>query len=209
MRELNKGVMNHPYNLRQGYDTVVENPWDGAFRRLTITCVFVLIVVTSSGCGDGKPPQGPSAVKPAATRVPEPAVASAVVETQTEGTAAPTPPLYAYNPEGRRDPFRSILVTIETGKALESLPPLLRTEVSELRLIGIVWGGFGYSAMVQTPDGKGYTIHVGTPIGLNHGEVRKITERYLTVEEKYTDIFGENKVREVKLDLHPQKEGSE
>ncbi len=188
---------------------VAGNPGCGFSRRLTMVCAFVLFVVTSSGCGDGKPPQGPSVARPAVIQVPGPAVASAVVEMQTEGAAAPTPPLYAYNPEGRRDPFRSILVTIETGKTLESLPPLLRTEVSELRLIGIVWGGFGYSAMVQTPDGKGYTIHVGTPIGLNHGEVRKITERYLTVEEKYTDIFGENKVREVKLDLHPQKEGSE
>jgi len=63
--------------------------------------------------------------------------------------------------------------------------------------------------MVQTPDGKGYTIRVGTPVGPNKGVVRHITDRYLTIEEKYTDIFGEKKVREVKLDLHPQKEGSE
>jgi type IV pilus assembly protein PilP len=201
--------MHRDYDLKRGYDMVVENPCDGAFRRLTIASVFTLLVVTFSGCGGGQPPQGPSAAKQAATKVPVPAAQTAGVEMKTEGATVPAPPLYAYNPEGRRDPFRSILVTSETGKILESLPPLLRTDVSELRLIGIVWGGFGYSAMVQTPDGKGYTIHVGTPVGPNRGKVRKITEQYLTVEEKYTDIFGENKAREVKLDLHPQKEGSE
>jgi type IV pilus assembly protein PilP len=96
-----------------------------------------------------------------------------------------------------------------TNKNLESLPPLLRTEVGELRLIALVWGGFGYTAMVQTQDGKGYTVRVGTAVGPNRGTVRKITDRYLTVEEKYVDIFGESKAREVKLELHPQKEGSE
>jgi type IV pilus assembly protein PilP len=201
--------MHYPFDLKQREKMVVGNPWDGAFRRLTIASVFALLVVTFSGCGGGQPPQGPSAAKKAATKAAGTAAASAVVEMKTEGSLDLTPPPYAYNPEGRRDPFRSILITSETGKTMESLPPLLRTEVSELRLIGIVWGGFGYSAMVQTPDGKGYTIHVGTSVGPNHGSVRKITDRYLTVEEKYTDIFGENKSREVKLDLHPQKEGSE
>ncbi len=168
-----------------------------------------LLAMASVGCGGEPPPKGPSATQSAATKAPGPAVQTAAVETKAESSTVPPPPPYVYNPEGRRDPFRSILVASQTGKSLESLPPLLRTEVGELRLIGIVWGGFGYSAMVQTPDGKGYTIRVGTPVGPNHGTVRKISERYLTVEEKYTDIFGENKVREVKLDLHPQKEGSE
>ena len=116
---------------------------------------------------------------------------------------------YNYNPQGRRDPFRSILVTAETAKKVEVLPPLQRTEVAEMKLIGIVWGSLGYSAMIQTPDGKGYTIRVGTPIGPNNGVVKKMTERNLTVEEKFTDIFGDKKTREVAIDLHPQKEGSE
>jgi len=141
-------------------------------------------------------------------KTPLAAVQPAVIEPKTDMPQAPAQPLYAYDPGGRRDPFRSILVSSET-KNLENLPPLLRTEVGELRLIGIVWGGFGYTAMVQLQDGKGYTIRVGTAVGPNHGVVRKITDRYLTVEEKYIDIFGENKVREVKLELHPQKEGSE
>ena len=34
-------------------------------------------------------------------------------------------------------------------------------------------------------------------------------ERLMEVYNASHSIFGENKVREVKLDLHPQKEGSE
>ncbi|MBI3596132.1 MAG: pilus assembly protein PilP [Nitrospirae bacterium] len=175
-------------------------------RLLIIGFGFGMIAAAAVGCVGGSSPPAPPAGKQAAAKPPAP-VSTGVAEQKTEGQSPPAP--YVYKAEGRRDPFQSILVTAESGKNLQSLPPLLRTEIGELRLIGIVWGGFGYSAMVQTPDGKGYTIHVGTPVGPNNGAVRKITERYLSIEEKYTDIFGEKKVREVRLDLHPQKEGSE
>jgi type IV pilus assembly protein PilP len=75
-------------------------------------------------------------------------------------------------------------------------------------LIGIIWGGFGYSAMVQTPDGKGYTIKRGTRIGPNNGVVSAITENALIVQEQYSDVYGKKQVREYMKHLHP-KEGSE
>jgi type IV pilus assembly protein PilP len=179
----------------------------GVVRLAVIGFGFGIFAAAAVGCVGGTSPPAPQSGKQAAAKPPAP-VPPAVAEQKTEGQNPPPAP-YVYNAEGRRDPFQSILVTAESARNLQRLPPLLRTEIGELRLIGIVWGGFGYSAMVQTPDGKGYTIRVGTPVGPNNGSVRKITERYLTIEEKYTDIFGEKKVREVKLDLHPQKEGSE
>ncbi|MBI3994578.1 MAG: pilus assembly protein PilP [Nitrospirae bacterium] len=198
--------MNHPLDPKQEYGAVTEPAGHDGSRWLAAGLTAGLLMA-AMGCGGGQPPERPAPAKPAA-KAPETAAQSPAVEKSAEPATVP-PTLYVYNPEERRDPFRSILVTGETAKTLESLPPLLQTEIGELRLIGIVWGGFGYSAMVQTPDGKGYTIRVGTPVGPNKGVVRQITDRYLTVEEKYTDIFGEKKVREVKLDLHPQKEGSE
>jgi type IV pilus assembly protein PilP len=179
-------------------------------RLIIIGFGFGMFAVAAVGCVGGSSPPAPPAGKPAA-KPPETPAPAGGAEQKVEAPSPPPAPSapYVYNSEGRRDPFQSILVTMEAGKNFRSLPPLLRTEIGELRLIGIVWGGFGYSAMVQTPDGKGYTIRVGTAVGPNNGAVRKITERYLTIEEKYTDIFGEKKVREVKLDLHPQKEGSE
>lgn len=151
-------------------------------------------VVTKSAAP--RPPQPPAPVQPVALP-PEPAPKPA---------EAVTP--FSYNPGGRRDPFRSI-ITVEKTKGIRALLPLQRVEINELKLIAIVWGGFGYHAMVQTSDGKGYTLKVGTAVGPTDGSVKKITEQNVVIEENYTDIFGERKLRQVVLELHPQKEGAE
>jgi type IV pilus assembly protein PilP len=96
----------------------------------------------------------------------------------------------------------------EPGVARLDLPPLQRVGLTELSLIGIIWGGFGYSAMVQTPDGKGYTVKRGTRVGPNNGVVSAITENALIVQEQYSDVYGKKQVREYVKHLHP-KEGSE
>ena len=62
--------------------------------------------------------------------------------------------------------------------------------------------------MVQTPDGKGYTVRTGTRIGPNSGVVSSITENSIVVQERYTDVYGNKQVREYVKLLHP-KEGSE
>lgn len=82
------------------------------------------------------------------------------------------------------------------------MPPLQRVSVAELTVIGIVWGGFGYMAMVQTPDGKGYAVQRGTRIGNNNGIVSAITEKAVIVEERFTDIHGKKQVREYAKPLH-------
>ncbi len=53
-----------------------------------------------------------------------------------------------------------------------------------------MWGGFGYNAMVEGPDGKGYFIRVGTVIGPNRGRVKKIMRHQMIVEEKYKTYTG-------------------
>jgi type IV pilus assembly protein PilP len=116
---------------------------------------------------------------------------------------------YVYLPEGRRDPFRSILN--EGGPAVAqpseqiNLPPLQRVAVAELTVIGIVWGGFGYMAMLQAPDGKGYTVQRGARIGNNNGIVSAITDKAVIVEERFTDIYGKKQVREYAKPLHAKE----
>ena len=94
------------------------------------------------------------------------------------------------------------------GEENHNLPPLQRISLTELNLIGIIWGGFGYSAMVQAPDGKGYTVRQGTRIGPNNGTVGSITENAVIVHERFTDVYGNKQVREYVKLLHA-KEGSE
>lgn len=121
------------------------------------------------------------------------------------GPAPADPPGYAYHPEGRRDPFMAIAVG--DSKAAEvnlSVPPLQRVALSEVNLIGIMWGGFGYVAMVQTPDGRGYTVREGTQVGANEGIVSAITDEALTIKEPYLDIYGKKQMREYVVLLHPR-----
>lgn len=114
----------------------------------------------------------------------------------------------SYDPSGRRDPF---LPMYQSGQQVEpdsSLPPLQRVGLTELSLIGVLWGNYGYTAMVQTPDGKGYSIRRGTRIGPNNGVVSSITERGIIVQERFTDVYGNKQEREYVKLLHP-KEGTE
>ena len=120
----------------------------------------------------------------------------------------PVPGEYTYNPSGRRDPFAIVLKDAKIGEENQSLPPLQQLSLTELNLIGIVWGGFGYSAMVQAPDGKGYTVRQGTRVGPNGGAVSSITENAIVVQERFTDVYGNKQVREYVKLLHA-KEGLE
>ncbi len=113
-----------------------------------------------------------------------------------------------YDPSGRRDPFAPVVQELQPGKTDPNLPPLQRVTLTELNLIAIVWGSYGYTAMVQTPEGHGYTVRRGTRIGQNNGIVSAITERGIIVQERFTDVYGKKQEREYVKLLHP-KEGSE
>lgn len=121
----------------------------------------------------------------------------------TEGVAG-----VGYDPSGRRDPFAPIIQELQPGKVDMTLPPLQRVTLTEINLIAIVWGAYGYTAMVQTPEGHGYTVRRGTRIGQNNGVVSAITERGIIVQERFTDVYGKKQEREYVKLLHP-KEGSE
>jgi type IV pilus assembly protein PilP len=113
-----------------------------------------------------------------------------------------------YDPAGRRDPFAPVVRELQPGKVDPNLPPLQRVTLTELNLVAIVWGTYGYTAMVQTPEGHGYTVRRGTRLGQNNGVVSAVTEQGIIVQERFTDVYGKKQEREhVKL-LHP-KEGSE
>ncbi|MEQ1793571.1 MAG: pilus assembly protein PilP [Nitrospira sp.] len=115
---------------------------------------------------------------------------------------------FGYDPSGRRDPFAPVVQQLQPGKMDANLPPLQRVNLTELNLIAIVWGAYGYTAMVQTPEGFGYAVRRGTRLGQNNGVVSAITERGIIVQERFTDVYGKKQEREYVKLLHP-KEGAE
>ena len=113
-----------------------------------------------------------------------------------------------YDPSGRRDPFLPILSQLAPGQIDPTLPPLQRVSLTDMNLIAVVWGTQGYAAMLQTPDGNGYTVRKGTRVGPNNGVVRAVTEKGIIVQERFTDVYGRKQEREYVKLLHP-KEGLE
>ncbi len=115
---------------------------------------------------------------------------------------------HSYDPSGRRDPFVPVLQQLGLGPIDPTLPPLQRVGLTEMNLIAVVWGAYGNTAMVQTPDGNGYTVRRGTRIGPNNGVVSAVTEKGIVVQERFTDVYGSKQEREYVKLLHP-KEGAE
>jgi type IV pilus assembly protein PilP len=115
---------------------------------------------------------------------------------------------HSYDPSGRRDPFVPVLQQLGLGPIDPTLPPLQRVGLTEMNLIAVIWGAYGNTAMVQTPDGNGYTVRRGTRIGPNNGVVSAVTEKGIVVQERFTDVYGSKQEREYVKLLHP-KEGAE
>jgi type IV pilus assembly protein PilP len=198
-------------------------PWSADAKLGWMASLIILIVLIVPAIGfaqpasEAKQPGGVVPVPPAS--IPSQAVGESApimwpfqnVPGQPEsmtGTAA-VPGAFetevpVYDPAGRRDPFVAI-VQLDDRKSDETLPPLQRVAVTEINLIAVVWGGYGYTGMVQTPDGKGYVIRKGTRLGTNNGLVTSITERGVIVVERFTDVYGNKQEREYVKLLHPKE----
>ena len=159
----------------------------------------------TTGCSDsGKTPAGTTT--PVSKQPVKQPIVSAPTKTDSAKVEEAPAPVYAYDPAGRRDPFAPIIEK-ETKKAKAGdRPPLERYNISEFKLTGIVWGGFGYNAMLEGPDGKGYFVRTGTILGPNRGVVKKITQTTMVVEEKFKNYAGETERKEIVVELRKKQE---
>jgi len=140
----------------------------------------------------------------------------AVAETKsTKANSEATPPVEPkphqpstpnFSTAGRRDPFRPFTLNTRThSRPRETLSPLERYELGQLRLVGIVWHVKEPSAMIEDSAGLGYVVKVGTPIGPNDGRVTAIKPDQIIVAETYVDLFGGKKRREVNIKLSVER----
>lgn len=136
------------------------------------------------------------------------------------GAAAPQPPVpvgvapeqalpaegYTYNPEGRRDPFVSLL---QRGTDLRG--PTNRPEgiagliIAEITVKGIVKTPRGFFAMVVGPDNR--TLIVRPNDRLFDGAVRAITQTEIVFSQEVNDPLSLVKQREVRKPLRALQEG--
>ncbi len=127
--------------------------------------------------------------------------------------AQPTPPVeqappeqYTYNPDGRRDPFVSLLnrgsdLKTPTGKRPDGLPGLL---ISEVAVKGIVRDRGSFVAIVQAPDNKTYVLRPNDK--LFDGVVKAVTGEAVVFMQEVNDPLSLVKQREVRKPLRPLEE---
>lgn len=153
----------------------------------------------------------------------KPATNTAASATSTSGTATSTvspevsmqqslqeileepsaPESYHYDPQGRRDPFQSLIgpaPKLQPGLRPAGPPGFL---IDEIKLQGVVkTNRQGLVAMINGPDNKGYLIRVGDKV--LDGEVIRITATSVVFRQEVNDPTRIERFREVVKDLAPE-----
>lgn len=162
---------------------------------------WLIATALVAGCSDsGKAPTTAIPAAPKQVQKPVSQPTATISEKQPELE-------FTYSAAGRRDPFAPIMEKEDKAAKTSERPPLERYNLFDFKLSGVVWGGFGYNAMLEGPDGKGYFVRVGTIIGPNKGVIKKITQTKMIVEEKFKNFSGETERKEIVIELRKKQEG--
>ena len=134
-------------------------------------------------------PAPPPAGAPAAAGQPQPGAQP----------APPPPPAFTYSPDGRRDPFVSLLGRgndPKTGARPSGVPGLL---INEISVKGILKDRAGFVAMIQGPDNKTYVIKAGDR--LLDGNVKSIVQDAVVFSQEVNDPLSLVKQKEIRKSL--------
>lgn len=129
------------------------------------------------------------------------------VPVQPAVPAAPAPgDNYTYSPEGRRDPFVSLLRSGSDQRgARTGVEGVTSLAVDELSVRGVVAGRGGYVAMVMGPDNKTYIVRANDK--LLDGTVKAVTAQGLVILQDVNDPLSLVKQKEVRKMLRGLEEG--
>ena len=177
---------------------IVSEPSPVAFMTRMIRTIAVLLVCATVWSGTtASAQQKPDPPKPDPAGRPSP----------TTGTAAPDPtPPYSYNPDGRRDPFISLLSRgSDPGSASNRPPGLTGMLIAEVAVKGIIRDRTGYIAMVQGTAPKTFTVRPGDK--LMDGTVKAITADSVVFSEDVNDPLSMVKQKEVRKTVRPADGG--
>jgi type IV pilus assembly protein PilP len=173
-------------------------------NRLRLTVLAGLLL--AAGCDKPKPAAPASAVASAAAPAPRPTDASqAASGGEGDKKLAET---WSYSSVGKRDPFRSFLSESRgSGASLVTrcATPLGRYELEQFKLVAVITGLEDPVAMVQAPNGTGYSVRRGSCIGKNGGSVAAVRTGEVVVAEWATRADGTRDRTQTVLSL-PKRE---
>ena len=167
--------------------------------------VWVMAVVaglTSAQAVLAQKPAPQAEAPPAAGNQPAPA------QPPPAPAQASQPESYAYRPEGRRDPFLSLVgAGTETRSTSRKGEGPSGMTVSEISVRGVMQSRGAVVAMIQGPDNKTYLVHQGDK--LLDGTIKTITPQGLVVIQEVNDPLSLVKQREIRKLLRSLEDAEE
>jgi Tfp pilus assembly protein PilP len=142
-----------------------------------------------------------------ATTAQKPAEPATTAETAAAPAESPaeTPQGFTYSPEGRRDPFVSLLrrgTSAQTTAAARA-SGLAGLSVGELSLRGVMASRGGFVAIVQGSDNKPYIVRSGQKLA--DGSVRAIDKDSMVLLQQVSDPLSLETEREVRKVLRQEE----
>jgi type IV pilus assembly protein PilP len=172
-------------------------------KNLNSLLVALPLVLACFGCSKkNEQPQAP-APKPAQVK---PAAPAAAVQKQLSSASAGAKQLDFHNRTDPFKPFAPVVAAPQPGAAAPARPagdllPIQSYETSKFKVVGIIAGLTENRALILDPNGKGYTVQAGMPIGDSNGRISRITASSVEVVESFKDDKGKTRKRTIVLSL--------
>ncbi|MEX0879627.1 MAG: hypothetical protein WEB59_09880 [Thermoanaerobaculia bacterium] len=107
---------------------------------------------------------------------------------------------YSYDPAGRRDPFRSLLVREQSRGGADRPPGIAGISIDDLVVHGIWKTRSGFVAQIRATDNKSYLIRAGDL--LYDGEVTRVGPNEVSFRQNLNDPQSVKPFREVTKQLN-------
>jgi hypothetical protein len=172
-------------------------------RANTVALALAAFVLGAAGVlAQGQPQAATPGAAPVAT---PPAVIAPVPESPGQSLieqdeSAMAGRSYTYDPAGRRDPFRSLLVREQNRGGPQRPPGIAGISIDDLVVHGIWKTKAGYVAQIRATDNKSYLIRAGDL--LYDGEVIRVGPNEVSFRQNLNDPQSVKPFREVTKQLN-------
>lgn len=122
--------------------------------------------------------------------------------------ASPAPPeTYSYQPEGRRDPFLSLLGAGSDARSARTGGGLGSLHAADISVSGVLQSQGEMVAMIKGPDNKTYIVRQGEKFA--DGTIKSITPAGLVIIQDVNDPLSLVKQREIRKLLRSLEDAKE
>jgi Tfp pilus assembly protein PilP len=182
-----------------------------------VAAVLIVALLPAAAFAQAKPapaappPPAPPAAAGSAAAPAGAAAAAGAGAPQPGAPQTPAPPLppenFTYSPDGRRDPFLSLIGTGQNDGHGKKGDGVSAFSLAEISVRGIVQSKGRLLAMAETPDRKTYLIHAGDKLA--DGVVKSVMPDGLVFIQDINDPLSIQKQREVRKLLRSLEDAKE